>query len=125
MGQTWAHVTAEAFNLLSGQQCKEVVKPEWWNDEALKALSVTVLRADQGLGSAHAMRGRVLGGFVGGAWEVRSRSVAELKEAATHLDRAAALFTSPAVQTKLVQAADWCRRQAEGHVDYYRSEGKQ
>jgi hypothetical protein len=44
------------------------------------------------------------------AWEVGPRSAAELKEAATHYDRAAALCAAPAVKAELAGIAAWCRR---------------
>ena len=36
----WAMTTALAFDLLLREECDQVAKPEWWNDEGLKALSV-------------------------------------------------------------------------------------
>ena len=48
------------------------------------------------------------------AWEAGPRSAAELKEAAVHFDRAAALHPAPAVKASLAGKAVWCRRQAEG-----------
>merc|ERR1740139_499944 len=41
----WANSIAYAFNVLRLLECAEVAKPEWWNDEALKTLSKTVVRA--------------------------------------------------------------------------------
>ena len=38
------------------------------------------------------------------------RSTAELKEAATHFDRAAALCPAPAVKAELANNAEWCRQ---------------
>ena len=40
------------------------------------------------------------------------RSAAELKEAATHYDRAAALSPAPAVKASFADGAAWCRRKA-------------
>ena len=40
----WAQATARAFNTLTQEVCAEVAKPEWWNDEGLKALSARVVR---------------------------------------------------------------------------------
>ena len=34
----WAEATAAAFDKLRLEECAEVAKPEWWNDEGLKAL---------------------------------------------------------------------------------------
>ena len=41
----WAEATAAAFDMLTQEACAEVAKPEWWNDEGLKALSARVVRA--------------------------------------------------------------------------------
>eukprot|EP00964_Phaeocystis_antarctica_P082574 scaffold51825_cov61-Phaeocystis_antarctica.AAC.1 len=35
----WGKATAAAFNMLTQKVCAEAAKPEWWNDEELKALS--------------------------------------------------------------------------------------
>ena len=61
---------------------------------------------------ANDMRALVLGGLCS-AWEAGPRSAAELKEAATHYDRAAALHPAPAGQTLYTVGAGWCRSQAE------------
>ena len=87
--EDWALATAAAFNLLTVQAGAEVAKPEWWNDEGLKALSARAVRAANDV-QAHQMRARVLSGQCA-AWEAGPRSTAELKKAATHFDRAAAL----------------------------------
>ena len=109
----WAQATAQTFGTLQLEQCAEVAKPEWWNDEGLKALSASVLRAAPNEDSAIDMRAYVLSGINGGAWEVGPRSAAELKEAATLFDRSAALCDTPA--WKVVRlAADW--RRGRGHM---------
>ena len=46
------------------------------------------------------------------AWEAGPRSAAELKEAAKHYERAAALCPAPAVKAGYIAYADWCRSQA-------------
>ena len=90
----------------------EVAKPEWWNDEGLKALSARVVRAaPDGVGT-NMMRGKVLSGKTE-AWEAGPRSAAELMEAATHYDRCAALCPAPAVKAQLAVAAARYRSQAE------------
>ena len=61
---------------------------------------------------ANQMRATVLCGQVT-AWEAGPRSAAELKRAATHFDRAAALQPAPAVKAGLADDAVWCRGQAE------------
>ena len=108
----WARATAHAFNTLTQEACAEVAKPEWWNDEGLKALSARVVRAAPNEEEALDMRACVLSGLCG-AWEVGPRSAAELKEAAALFDRSAALCSAPAWKAKSSELADWCRSQAE------------
>ena len=92
--EDWARATALAFDKLKQTQCDEVAKPEWWNDEGLKALSARVVRAAPDDVLAYNMRAVVLSGQRG-TWEAGPRSVAELEEAATHYERAAALCNAP------------------------------
>ena len=89
-----------------------MAKPEWWNDEGLKALSARVVRAAPDDADAHLMRADVLCGQVT-AWEARPRSAAQLMEAATHYERAAALCPAPAAKAAIAGNAAWCRSQAE------------
>jgi tetratricopeptide (TPR) repeat protein len=104
----WAGATAAAFNMLIQEECAEVAKPEWWNDEGLKALSARVVRAAADDMHAHQMRGNVLSGQFD-TWEVGPRSAAELREAATHFDRAAAaLHPTPALRAALASNAALC-----------------
>ena len=109
----WAEATADAFSMLRQKVCAEVAKPEWWNDEGLKALSAKVVRAAPNDATAHSTRAVVLCGWCDGAWEVGPRSAAELKKAATHFDRAAALSRAPAVKAENASFAVACRSQAE------------
>ena len=60
----WARATAEAFDMLTQEACAEVAKPEWWNDEGLKALSARVVRAAPDDLEANQMRAMVLAGSV-------------------------------------------------------------
>ena len=110
--EAWAEATAAVFDMLVLKQCAEVAKPEWWNDEGLKALSARVVRAAPDDGLVIQMRALVLSGL-GGPREVGPRSAAELKEAATHFERAAALNPAPAIKAKFAAGADWCRRSAD------------
>ena len=93
----WASSTAMAFDHLLSPECKEVAKPEWWNDESLKALSKTVARvagAESGYQcrlNGHLMRMNVLSGQIPG-WKLGPRSAEDLSEAATHAGLAAQLF---------------------------------
>ena len=108
----WAMATAWAFSMLARKECAEVAKPEWWNDEELKVLSARVVGATPNDWTGYQMRAIVLRGRCA-AWAAGSRSAAELKEAATHYDRAAALHPAPAMKAELASRADWCRGEAE------------
>ena len=61
---------------------------------------------------ANEMRAMVLAGQ-GGAWEAGPRSAAELREAAAHFERVAAMCSAPAEKAKLTVAGAACRSQAE------------
>ena len=89
-----------------------MAKPEWWNDEGLKALSARVVRVVPNVMQANDMRAIVLSGLCG-SWAAGPRSAADLKKAATHKDRAAALHPPPAGKAKLTGDAERYRRQAE------------
>jgi tetratricopeptide (TPR) repeat protein len=110
--KAWAEATARVFKSLAQEVCTEVAKPEWWNDEGLKALSARVVRAAPDDMSAHQMRAGVLDGQ-DDAWEAGPRSAAELREAAAHFDRAAALCPAPALKAALAGEAAWCRSLAD------------
>jgi len=67
-----AYPTAWAFDILRRDECSEVTKPEWWNDEGLKALSVRlyypllsarVVRAAPNEEGTNTMRAAVLSGM--------------------------------------------------------------
>ena len=100
-----------AFDMLRQEACAEVAKPEWWNDEGLKALSARVVRAALDDVTAHQMRATVLA-WQDDAWEAGPRSAAELKEAATHFERAAALCPAPVGKAEFAGCAAMCRRRA-------------
>ena len=110
--ELWARATAAVFSLLIQKACAEVAKPEWWSDEGLKALSARVMRAAPDDVNANRMRAFVLRGLLD-ASEVKPRSAAELREAAAHFDRAAALHPAPAVKGEFAGCAAWCRLAAE------------
>ena len=103
----WARATAWAFDMLRDERCDEVATPEWWDDEGLKALSARVVKAAPNGLAANSMRAVVLHGS-GGAWEVGPRSAAELTEAATHFERAAAACDAPAGKAELARLAEVC-----------------
>ena len=112
--ELWAEATASAFDSLTQNVCAEVAKPEWWNDEGLKALSARVVRVVPNDETANSMRAVVLSGGSGDAWEVGPRSAAELKEAATYYERSVALCNSPALKAGRADLARWARSLA-GH----------
>ena len=69
--------------------------------------------------AACATRGRgdsawvgVLSGLGGDAWDAGPRSASELRDAATHLERATALCSAPAVKAEFTGDAALCRRRA-------------
>ena len=109
--EDWAKATARAFEKLGQEECAEVAKPEWWNDDGLKALSARVVRAAPDDLIAINMRAMVLTGRCG-AWKEGSRSAAELKEAAGYFDRMAVLCPAPAAKAQLAVNAASCRNQA-------------
>ena len=109
----WARTTAYAFESLRLKQCAEVAKPEWWNDEELKALSSRVVRVAPNDERVNGMRAEVLSGVGGIAWGAGPRSPAELKEAATYFDRAAALCNAPTLRAEKADLAVACRNRAE------------
>ena len=98
--------------MLVQEACAEVAKPEWWNDEELKALSARVVRAAPNAARTHCMRAKALTGACR-AWEEGPRSAAELKEAATHFDRGAAVSNAPAGSAELASWAVSCRSEAD------------
>eukprot|EP00964_Phaeocystis_antarctica_P035097 scaffold20026_cov56-Phaeocystis_antarctica.AAC.3 len=113
--EKWAETTAAAFNMLTQEECAEVAKPEWWNDEELKALSARVVRVVGAApidGVADQMRAVVLG-VLCRAWVAGPRSAAELMEAATHYERAAALCPAPEMKAVITRRVDVCRNRAE------------
>ena len=87
--EEWVAATANAFDLLRQTECDEAAKPDWWNDEGLKALSAKVVKAAPADAAANRMRAYVLSGRCA-AWVAGPRSSAEIKEAGTHFERAAA-----------------------------------
>ena len=99
--------------MLRKEECGVVAKPEWWNDEGLKALSARVLRAAPNKEFALDMRADVLSGACGGAWEVGPRSATELRLAALQFERCAELSPSTAWKANLAGFAEWCISQAD------------
>ena len=63
--------------------------------------------------AAHGMRAAVLMGGEGGEWEAGPRSAVELKVAAAHYERTAALCVAPAQKALLARNAGRCRSLAE------------
>jgi hypothetical protein len=111
--ERWARATAAALNRLKLEECAEVAKPEWWNDEGLKALSATVVRALPNDQLTTLMRADVLYAACG-SWEAGPRSAAELMKAVTHFEQTAALTHAPAAKAALAGSAEECRSKALG-----------
>jgi len=111
----WADSAAGAFDLLKQPECREVPKPEWWNDEALKALSARVVALAPDTPHPRAMRARVLTGDTLGKsdWNAGPRTAAEVKEAATWYWRAAIAIDIPAAKRHYEQLARGCDEYAD------------
>ena len=109
--ESWARATAAAFNLLMLVEFAEEDKPEWWNDAGLLALSARVVRAAPYLVDAHRMRADALLGLLP-RWKVGPRSVAQLVEAATHYEWAAALHHTQTAQDSYATLAELCHDKA-------------
>jgi len=117
--EDWATAAALAFDRLSHPACREVPKPEWWNDEALKTLSARLLAVAPDKSESCAMRACVLGGTTGplsgttgplskAPWNAAPRTAAEIKEAATLYRRAAKVTGLPADKLMYAEAASRC-----------------
>jgi len=113
--ENWALSAASAFDLLRHSACREVPTPEWWNDEALKALSARVVAAAPEKPHPCAMRARVLTGDVlrKADWNAGPRTTAEVKEAATWYWRAAIAMCIPAAKQHYEQLARRCDEYAD------------
>ena len=99
---------------LALQQNRVVAERQFLEAEELKALSARVMRAAPDDAAAHQMRALVLLGL-SCPWEVGSRSVAELMEAATHYERTAALCDAPAGKAHFARMAMLSRSEAGRH----------
>ena len=108
--EDWAVSAASAFDMLKNSDCSEMPKPEWWNDEGLKALSARVLAAAPNDASAQAMRGYILAGgaVFAQSWNAGPRTAAEIKEAATWFRRAASVANSQADTQRNEERASLC-----------------
>ena len=109
-------VTSHTSSATRGHACPSArvrVSETLWNDGGLKALSARVVRAAPNDDSANSMRALVLLGEPAGTWEAGPRSAVELREAATHFERGAALCTDPAHTAQRTDLAKRCRSQAE------------
>ena len=103
--EQWALAVAGAFDLLKSPECDEVPKPEWWNDEALMALSARVVAVYPDSPRSCVMRALVLSGGEHDLWNVGLRSAAEIKEAATWYRRAAMVTHTPAEKPRFERLA--------------------
>jgi len=108
--RAWADSTAGAFDMLRHPACDEIPKPEWWNDEGLKALSARVVALAPEERHLCGMRARVLTGDALGKspWNAGPRTATEVKEAATWYRRASKLALAPADKLVYEGAASRC-----------------
>ena len=83
--EDWARCASSAFQIVYDDDRDEVCKPEWWNDEELKALSARVVAAEPHTWQTCYMRATVLCAF-----DLGPRIAAEIKQAATWFRRAVA-----------------------------------
>ena len=110
----WGTAAAESFDLLKTPDCRDAPKPEWWNDEGLKALSAQVVALVPDGYTSCAMRARVLCGDALGKehtapWNAGPRTAAEVKDAATWYRRAARVSVTAPVDTQRDELhASWC-----------------
>ena len=106
----WAAAAASAFDLLKIRECRDVPKPEWWNDEGLKALSARVVALAPDDPYACNMRAFALvsGTLWHPPWNAEPRTAAEIKEAATWHRCAARVTRSPADKLAYEQLAQFC-----------------
>ena len=76
--------------MLRLEACDEVPKPEWWNDEGMKAVSARVVALAPDKPAICAMRADVLSGdaLFHRSWNAGPRTSGEVKEAATWFRRA-------------------------------------
>ena len=108
--EEWAEAAAAAFNLLRLPDCDEVPKPEWWNDEALKALSARVVALGPDSHQSCSMRAYVLSGdaLPDAPWKVGLRTAVEIKESATWFRRAAMVTHTSTAKQRHEQHASEC-----------------
>ena len=113
----WASSAAEAYNVLAHEDCDDdtVSKPQWWNDEGLKALSARVVAITPDEYSACSFRACVLSGCAvveNHTWDVGPRTAAEIKEAVTWFQRAARAVETSAVRLRYEDYARRCDKAA-------------
>ena len=106
----WADSAASAFDMLKTEDCDKMPKPEWWGDEALKALSARVVALAPDGHQPCNMRARVLCGDALNTanWNVGPRTAAEIKEAATWYRRTAMLLRTPSNKLRHEELASMC-----------------
>ena len=111
----WTQATASAFDVLKHPSCDEMPKPEWWNDEALKALSARVVALAPDSGDVCSMRAFVLSGdaVYKAPWKAGPRTAAEIKEAATWFRRGARFSCLPARKLRDEMTAIECDEVAD------------
>ena len=108
----WARTTARLFGMLTREDCKEAVKPEWWTDEGLKALSARLVAIAPRDSYACSMRAEVLAARAVGEdpqpWNMGPRTVEELRDAAVWYRRCAGDAMGPDGPKRIRSCADRC-----------------
>jgi len=113
--EDWAVAAASAFDLLKSPDCHEVPKPEWWNDEGLKALSARVVSVTPDHHQSCSMRAFVLQGhaLAKAPWNAGPRTAAEIKEASKWYWRTAMVAHTSAAKQRHERLARRCGEVAD------------
>ena len=116
---SWAERAIHAYALLSNTvELADMPRPSWWNDGALRAMSLQCLEARPDFVLAWRLRGEVLSARLGEAnWPgCAPRSALELMEAGRCLQRAATFGSdelAPADKAQVVRQAVACLKAAQ------------
>ena len=114
--EIWGTMVARAFGALRvNEDCAEVPRPAWWNDDDLKAISALAVAVCPDDVNVYAMRAHVLLDIeaVLSSTSFEPRSAEELKEAALCFRRAADLTLSSGCRVEYGNFADACDKVAD------------
>ena len=116
---SWAERAINAYALLSNTaELADMPRPAWWNDSALRAMSLQCLESRPDFVLAWRLRGEILSARLGDAnWaDCAPRSALELAEAGRCLQRAATFGSdeiAPADKAQVVRQAVACLKAAQ------------